>query len=67
MRLVIDYQKCRKSGQCAYLHAELITADLDGIPRVIIETVSEDLHEAAEDVVDICPSGAIALVKEGAD
>jgi len=63
MRLVIDYQKCRKSGQCSYLHAELITSDSDGTPRVIVETISENLHEAAEDVVDLCPSGAIALVE----
>jgi ferredoxin len=64
MRLVIDYQKCRKSGQCSYLHAELITADPDGRPRVIVETISDEFREAAEDVVDICPSGAIVL-KEG--
>lgn len=67
MRLVIDYQKCRKSGQCAYLHAELISADPDGTPRVIIDTINNDLREAAEDVVDLCPSGAIVLVKEGAE
>jgi len=61
MRLVINYQKCRKSGQCAYLHAELITADADGTPRVIVETIGKELREAAEDVADICPSGAITL------
>ena len=63
MRLVIDYQKCRKSGQCSYLHAELIRADPNGTPRVIVEAISEALREAAEDVVDLCPSGAIALVE----
>ncbi len=63
MRLVIDYQKCRKAGQCSYLHAELIKSDPDGTPRVIVETIGDDLREAAEDVVDLCPSGAIALVK----
>ncbi len=61
MRLVVNYQKCRKSGQCSYLHAELITADPDGTPRVVVDTLSADLREAAEDVVDLCPSGAIAL------
>ena len=62
MRLVIDYQKCRKSGQCSYLHAELIRADPNGTPRVIVEVIGETLREAAEDVVDLCPSGAIELV-----
>ena len=62
MRLVIAYKKCLKSGQCSYLHAELIKADPDGTPRVIVETIGEDLREAAEDAVDLCPSGAISLV-----
>jgi len=61
MRLVIDYKKCLKSGQCSYLHSELITAGADGTPRVIIEQIEEHLRDAAEDAVDLCPSGAIAL------
>ena len=63
MRLVVDHQKCRKSGQCSYLHPELITADADGTPRVIIETIDEASRAAAEDAVDLCPSGAIMLVE----
>jgi ferredoxin len=46
------------------LHAELIKADPDGTPRVIVEKIGEDLRAAAEDAVDLCPSGAIALVEE---
>lgn len=64
MRLIIDYQKCLKSGQCSYLHAALIKADPDGTPRVIVEKIGEDLREAAEDAVDLCPSGAIALMEQ---
>lgn len=64
MRLVIDYRKCLKSGQCSYLHAELIAADPDGTPRVITERIGEDLRAAAEDAVDLCPSGAISLMQE---
>jgi ferredoxin len=61
MRLVIDYKKCLKSGQCSYLHSELITAGAGGTPRVITEQIEEPLRDAAEDVVDLCPSGAISL------
>jgi ferredoxin len=64
MRLVIDYNKCLKSGQCSYLHAELINADPDGTPRVIVETIGADLRANAEDAVDLCPSGAIALMED---
>jgi len=46
MRLVIDYKKCLKSGQCSYLHSELITAGADGTPRVIIEQIEEHLRDA---------------------
>ena len=61
MRLVIDYKKCLKSGQCSYLHSELITAGANGTPRVITEQIEEPLRDAAEDAVDLCPSGAISL------
>ena len=61
MRLVIEYKKCLKSGQCSYLHSELITAGADGTPRVITEQIEEPLRDAAEDAVDLCPSGAISL------
>jgi ferredoxin len=61
MRLVIDYKRCLKSGQCSYLHSELITAGADGTPRVITEQIEGHLRDAAEDVVDLCPSGAISL------
>ena len=64
MRLVINYKKCLKSGQCSYLHAELVKADPDGAPRVIVEKIGSDLREAAEDAVDLCPSGAISLREE---
>lgn len=64
MRLIIDYNKCLKSGQCSYLHAELIKADADGTPSVIVEKIGEDLRADAEDAVDLCPSGAILLVDE---
>jgi ferredoxin len=61
MRLVIDYKRCLKSGQCSYLHSELITAGADGTPRVITEQIEGHLRDAAEDVIDLCPSGAISL------
>ncbi len=58
----MDYKQCLKSGQRSYLHAELIKADPDGTLRVIVDTISEVLCAVAEDVVDLCPSGAIMLV-----
>jgi len=61
MQLVIDYKKCRKAGQCSYLHPELFKADEAGAPVVLVEHPGEDLREAAEEAVDLCPNGAISL------
>ncbi len=62
MRLVIDYGKCRRTGQCSYLHPELFKASEDGSPLVLVEHPDTELREAAEEMVELCPSGAIALV-----
>jgi ferredoxin len=64
MRLVVDHGRCRKTGQCSYLHPELFKAGEDGSPIVLVEHPSQELHEAAEEAVELCPSGAIALVED---
>ena len=64
MRLVIDHSRCRRTGQCSYLHPELFKADKDGSPVVLVEHPGEELREAAEEAVDLCPSGAISLVED---
>lgn len=60
MRLVIDYGKCRKTGQCSYLHPELFKSDTDGAPIVLVKHPEGELLTAAEDAIDLCPSGAIS-------
>lgn len=64
MRLVIDHRKCRRTGQCSYLHPELFKADEVGAPIVLVEHPGEELRAAAEEAAELCPSGAIALVEE---
>jgi len=64
MRLVIDHRRCRKTGQCSYLHPELFKAGEYGSPIVLVEHPGEELREAAEEAVELCPSGAIALVED---
>jgi ferredoxin len=64
MRLVVDHNKCRRTGQCSYLHPELFKADTDGSPIVLVEQPDGKLREAAEEAVELCPSGAISLVEE---
>jgi ferredoxin len=64
MRLVINHNKCRRSGQCSYLHPELFKSGNDGVPTVLVEYPGEELREAAEEMVELCPNGAIFLVAE---
>lgn len=64
MRLVIDHSRCRRTGQCSYLHPELFQADTDGSPIIRVEHPDGELREAAEEAVELCPSGAVSLVEE---
>jgi ferredoxin len=61
VRLVIDYKKCRRAGQCSYLHPELFKVDEGGAPVVLVEQPDDQLREAAVEAVDLCPNGAISL------
>lgn len=67
MRLVIDSNKCRRTGQCSYLHPALFKADEVGAPIVLVEHPDGKLRAAAEEAVEFCPSGAIALIGEGSE
>ena len=61
MRLVIDYKKCRRAAQCSYLHPELFEVDEAGAPVVLVERPAEELRDAAEEAVELCPNGAISI------
>lgn len=64
MRLAINHEKCRRTGQYVYLHSELFRAEADGTPVVLVQHPGEALRAAAEEAVDLCPSGAISLIEE---
>ena len=61
MRLIIDYKKCRRAAQCSYLHPELFKVDHAGAPAVLVEHPAEELRDAAEEAVELCPNGAISI------
>jgi ferredoxin len=64
MRLVIDYKKCRKAAQCSYLHPKLFKADQTGAPVVLVPNPGDDLREAAEEAIELCPNGAISFAED---
>lgn len=64
MRLKIDLKTCAKSGQCYYMHPELVRRAEANLPELIAETVPESLREDAETLADICPTGSIEIIED---
>jgi len=63
MRLTIDLRTCAKSGQCYYMHPELVRRADGNVPELISQEIPESLKEAAETLADICPTGSIGIVE----
>ena len=61
MRLVIDYGKCKKSGQCFYMFPDLVERGSRDLPKLLAAEISDHRLEDAEDLVDLCPAAAISL------
>ena len=53
-----------KSGQCSYLHPELFDRDGEDFPLPKVANPGEELREAIEDAIELCPSSAISLVED---
>jgi ferredoxin len=62
MKIVIDKDICFKTGQCFFLHKDLMQEGIDNYPESLIEgDVPEDKLEDATKMAQACPSGAISL------
>ena len=66
VKLQIDLRKCARTGQCYYMHPELVRRGADDWPEAIVapsapERSMAEQIEAAADVVDLCPQVAIVL------
>ena len=61
MKLAIDLKKCARTGQCYYMHPELVRRGADDWPEVVVSAPTAAQREAAEDAVDLCPQLAVVL------
>ena len=61
MKIVFDASKCKRHAQCRGAAPELFDFAPDGSLVVLDENPPEELREAAQDAVDICPEGAISI------
>ncbi len=64
MKVVIDKDKCYKSGECYYNHPELFKMDDEGFPQVLVDELNDaTLVQHAEEAREVCPAVAISIVE----
>jgi ferredoxin len=61
MKIVLDRARCKQHGQCRGAAPELFDFAADGSLIVLNENPPEELREAAQDAVDVCPEQAISI------
>ena len=65
MKVIIDRDKCYKSGECYYNHPELFKMDAEGYPEVLVEEINDaTLRRHAEEAIEVCPAVAISLSED---
>jgi ferredoxin len=67
MRLVVNRSTCLKTGQCYYLHPEVMRQLPDFSPEPVHERLPPELLHAARDAVELCPTSSIALEEGGTE
>tara|TARA_A100001037_G_C15035279_1_gene582924 strand:- start:569 stop:763 length:195 start_codon:yes stop_codon:yes gene_type:complete len=62
MKLLIDFEKCYKSGECYYNHPELFKMGADGYPELLVKDITdEEMVSHAEQAIEVCPAVAISM------
>jgi len=64
MRIVHDKERCAGHGQCVGVAPELFEFAPDGSLVVLDANPPEDLREAAQDAVDVCPVRALSIADD---
>ena len=61
MKAVVDKDLCIGCGLCPSICAEVFEMGDDGLSHVIVDTVPEDVEDAAQDAAESCPVDAIVI------
>ncbi|MFE9471911.1 ferredoxin [Streptomyces griseofuscus] len=59
MKISIDADKCCGAGQCVLVAPEIFDQDEEGIVILLDPEPSDELRDAVEDSIAICPANVI--------
>ncbi|CAM5483887.1 ferredoxin [Streptomyces afghaniensis] len=61
MKISVDTEKCCGAGQCVLVAPEIFDQDEDGIVILLDPAPSDDLRDAVQDAMAICPADVIQV------
>ena len=61
MILKVNSEECLRAGQCHHLAPQLVGWRDDDYPEIIASDVPAIEQDAAQEIVDLCPSGALSI------
>lgn len=67
MRITTNTDVCVGAGMCALTAPDIFDQDDDGLVMLLTPSPPEELREAINEAVLLCPSGALSVRQAGAD
>jgi ferredoxin len=64
VKIGADRDRCIGAGMCVMTDEAVFDQDDDGVVVVLTEDVPDGEQKRVRDAVDLCPSGALSLLKE---
>lgn len=64
MKIGADRDRCIGAGMCVMTDEAVFDQDDDGVVVVLAEDVPDGEQKRVRDAVDLCPSGALSLLRE---
>ena len=64
MRVVVNYDLCEGNARCVRIAPAVFQVDDNDQLHVLIERPSEDLRDAVENAVAVCPRQALSIAED---
>ncbi|MED5812611.1 ferredoxin [Mycolicibacterium sp. 050232] len=62
MKVIVDPDRCVGNGICEALAPELFEVAVSGQARLLVDEISSDQQQLAQQAVDSCPALALTIV-----